>query len=33
MSNTVPTPRAIPDNIEEWSDEIEDLLKPNQLRK
>ena len=26
MSSTVPTPRAIPDNIEEWSDEIEDLL-------
>lgn len=26
MSNTVPTPRQIPENIEEWSEEIEDLL-------
>ena len=26
MSNAVPTPRQIPENIEEWSEEIEDLL-------
>lgn len=24
--NTIPTPREIPDDIEDWSDEIEELL-------
>lgn len=26
VSNVIPTPRPIPDNIEDWSDEIEELL-------